>query len=247
MIRRSSQRAGPAPSGLALAIAIGCGGLLLLAQLVVLTLSLGEISSTRDHVAATDAKAERALALTQPLADEAAPALDRALSLARLARPALRDGAELLAPLSDRAGDLSLLIDRFPVLESGLRRLIGRIVPIAERINVDRLGSAGAAVAEFATELTEGGRLSSVIDRVDSLLASIRDRGLLDRAVRSARTLKAVLRVQRLAFRTQQRALSVQRRSLRRLRRIDERLGGGVLGRWTRSSSSPRTIRGADP
>lgn len=223
--------------------ALGMGGALLLAQLIVLVLSLSRISSTEEHVAATDAKVTAAFDAAAPIADQASAAFEEAEPLAGALRPAARDAGTLLRALASESDELSNLLDAFPALDAGLRGLFARLFPVLEAIDGIEIESGLAQLDRtlpkldlLASQLAEGDRLAGTLDQVASLLGAVDRRKLVNRAVQSDRTLRMVLAVQRLTLDVQRRALAVQlnslrvqRRSLNHVRSLDAKTGGDIV------------------
>jgi hypothetical protein len=223
--------------------ALGIGGALLVAQLVVLVISLSKISSTEEHVAATDAKVTAAFSAVRPIADRATAALEDSEPVADDVRTAAQDAERLLGALAGESDELADLLDALPVLDAGFRGLFARLFPVLEAVDgapvegaLAQLGGILPNLGMLAAQLAEEGRLAGTLDQAAVLLSEIDERNLVNRAVQSDRTLRAVLEVQRHTLGVQRRSLAVQLHSLRvqlrsldHVRSLDEKTGGDVL------------------
>jgi hypothetical protein len=224
-------------------VALGIGGVLLVAQLFVLVLSLNQISSTRDHVAATDAKATAVFRAVKPVADQASESLAGAQPLTEAVLPAARDAAKLLRFLGGETDEVQVVLDAFPTLSAGFRGLSAALIPVLEALDpasvqasLAEVGPALASVDALAARLTDGDRLVALLDQAAGLLGEVDRRELPRRAVQADRTLRRVLAiqsetldVQRDALAVQRRSLQVQRQSLDHVRSLDEKTGGDIL------------------
>lgn len=223
--------------------ALAIGGALLLAQLIVLVLSFSRISSTDEHVAATDAKVTAAFDAVRPIAAQASTTFEEAEPFADGLLPAARDAGRLLAALASESDERSNLLDAFPTLDAGFRGLFSRLFPVLEAVDgvqfegaLTQLGAVLPTLGGLVSQLAEGDRLASTLDHAASLLGEIDKRNLVNRAVQSDRTLRRVLAVQRQTLDVQRRAVAVQLRSLRvqlrsldHVRSLDEKTGGDTL------------------
>lgn len=201
------------------------GGFLLLTMVVLLALSLEEISATRDQVTEANEKADRAVSLVRPAFDELEPAIDAA---DEDAVSIVRSTARLIRPLRHSGDDIGAFIERLPVLQSGLQGLIRSAVPLVEAVDAQRLASTAEVVLALGGRLIEGDRLVGTLDQARRLLSEVEERSLIARAVRGERTLRRVLHVQRRTLRVLIDALRVQRRSLDHIRSIDRKTGGEI-------------------
>jgi hypothetical protein len=204
------------------------GGVLLFAILVVLALTLAQLRDSGGHIEAQDKKVAALFEAARPLAVEASDAAGQL-------RPAIDDARSLVAPLlrSRSGADLAGLLERFPLLDSSLRRLVAEAVPVLDRTDPALLAGTVSAVGSLTASLQTGDRLVRLIDGGSAVIADLGDRNLLARAERSAARLRKVLAVQRRtrslqlkSLRVQRRSLEVQLRSLKHVRSLDRKTGG---------------------
>jgi hypothetical protein len=204
------------------------GGLMLFAILAVLTLTLLQLHDSGGHIESQDKKVGALFRAGRPLAA-------RADHFAAGIRPALRDARGLIQPLvrSGSGTDLAVALDRFPLLDSSLRRLAGEAVPLIDQLDPALLQTTLTAVDDLAAGLQQDDRLLRLVDAASATLAQVADTDLVRRAARSTTRLRKLLEVQRQTRALQRRALGVQRssldvqrRSLKHLRKIDRRTGG---------------------
>ena len=203
-------------------------GLLLLAMVALLTLTLVQLHDSGGHIESQDKKIAALFDLGRPLAA-------RADELGGDVAPALDDARRLVTPLI-RAGsgaDLAALLERFPVLASSLQRLTGEAVPLLDGVDPSLLAGGLSTVSSLAAALQQGDRLVRLIDGASAALIDVSEHDLVERAARSATRLRKVLAVQRRTRALQARALSVQlrsleiqRRSLVHVRSLDRKTGG---------------------
>jgi hypothetical protein len=104
-----------------LQLALGVGGLLLIAQIVLLSVQLGVLRGSYSHIRAQDAKASRLYPLQR--------------STARNALPVLRDARQVVRPLGEQTGKIVEATDVLPELVSeavpalrGTRALVGAVL-----------------------------------------------------------------------------------------------------------------------
>jgi hypothetical protein len=204
------------------------GGAMLLTMIVLLVLLLNEITTSRQHIESQDAKISTLLELGEPVADEAVPLLGEA-------RPAIRQAQDLIEPLIHaRSGtELAGLLQRFPALETAIRRLAGEAIPVLEQTDPALIATSLGAARDLAVRLAEGDRLVRVIDQASATLSAIAGSDLVERAAKSAARIRKLLAVQRetralqaRSLAVQRRSLAVQRESLEHIRSIDEKTGG---------------------
>ncbi|HEX2128800.1 MAG TPA: hypothetical protein VHF58_06240 [Solirubrobacterales bacterium] len=224
---------GPGASSAWLKVAVVGGALLLIVMIAELAVTLGVLQDSREHIESQDAKVEALLEASAPLAREARPLVDEAAPVIERAKPVLGDAASFLDPLADSGDELALTLDRFPLLEQGLRRAAGEALPLLEAVDPSALVGGATLAAQLLGQLAEDDRLVTALDRASALLAEVRERGLVDRAVQADRTLREVLtvqketlEVQRQALEVQRRSLEIQRRSLDHIRSLDAKLLG---------------------
>jgi len=191
------------------------GGAILLAVLVVLVITLGQITSTENHVAATDARLERVLAVSAPVADEAEPLIDAATTTFDESLPAVRDASDLLATLSDNGSDVSVVLDRLPAFQLSITsffRDAGQTVRLAS----DFL--AAAQSHDLVGKAVDSHRL------LENVLAIQLE--TLDVQKRSLRTQRRSLSVQLSTTHKLRRSLGIQRSTLDHARSLDNKTGG---------------------
>jgi hypothetical protein len=214
------------------------GGLiaaLMIAVVVLLAMTLGEMRTSREHIEAQDAKVSALLRRSQPtfqqvpdLAEQAQPLLDRA--------------APLLGSLLASRPRIDEIAGRLPLLMSSLQGLANEGTPLARELRdadipglVATLTDSGlsgtlASIQTLIDDLQSGGRLEKALDATTAVLGDVQARDLPRRAVASSRRIRELLAVQRRAYGLLQRSLDVQQRTLRHTRNIDERLGGELSG-----------------
>jgi hypothetical protein len=204
MASSGTARGGATGSRPYLLVAMGLiGGGLLLAILIVLVMTLGEIRSTEKHVGQTDAKLERAFSLAAPAAEDAQPLLEDADTALAQALPAVRDASAFLEPLADDGADASVFLDRLPLLQ---QRASGFV------------DEAALAVQLASTFLTDA-LSQDVVSKASTFLDDALNQDLVSKVSDSHRILAEVLEVQRKTLRTQRRSLRVQVQTSRKLSR----------------------------
>jgi len=199
-----------------LVIAFGLtGGAILLAVLIVLVITLGQIKSTEDHVAATDARLERVIAAAAPVADEAEPLIDAADKTLDESLPAVRDASDLFATLSDNGSDVSVVLDRLPALQLGVMSFFGDAA-LTVRLASDFL--AAAQSQDLVGKAVDSHRL------LENVLAVQLE--TLDIQEASLRTQRRSLSVQLSSNHKLRRSLGIQRSTLDHVRSLDNKTGG---------------------
>lgn len=175
-------------------------GLMLFAMLVVLTLTLIQLHDSGGHIEAQDKKVAALFHAGRPLVERADALAADASPALRAAEPALRQARRLFSPLAQAGSgaDLAAALERFPLLDSAVRRLAGAAIPLLDRFDPAALSAS----------------LQTLVDSGSAVLADLRDRNLLARAARSTTRLRKLLAIQRETRLLQQRSLSVQLRSL---------------------------------
>jgi ABC-type transporter Mla subunit MlaD len=184
------------------------GGALLTTMVILIALTLHEISASRDHIASQDEKLSVLLESSDPVLDEVAP-------LARDAQPLL----DAAAPLTD---DLAAAASLAAGAGRTLEPTIDRLPPIAVMTQA-LLSDLGPAIQT----------LGPTLGAARLLLTRAEESDLLGRALRSFERLRRILRIQRQTLSLQRRLLSVQRRGVRVQRRspdhvrsLDRKTGG---------------------
>jgi hypothetical protein len=203
-------------------------GLMLFAMIVLLSLTLAQLRDSGGHIEAQDKKVAALFEAGRPLAA-------RADEFAGDVGPALEDARRLVDPLidSDTGDDLAGVLDRFPALDSSLRRLTAEAVPVLAQTDPATVLSILASVGELAGALNQDDRLVRLVDGASAALADIGDRDLVGRLVKTATRLRRVLEVQRgtrslqeQALRVQTKSLDIQRRTLDHVRSLDQKTLG---------------------
>lgn len=206
------------------------GGVLLVAMVVLLALTLSELRTSRTHIADQDAKVTKLLELSRP-------ALEGVPPLTRDAEPLLDDARPVVGALAQdlpailTSGETTL--DRLPALAVSAQALVSEAFPAVRALGAIEVEPALAAVQALAGQLLEGERLAATLDEARVLMEQIETLGLTVRAARTARRIERLLTTQRRTLKTQRNSLAVQRRSLDvqtetlgHVRSIDEKTGG---------------------
>ena len=210
-------------------------GLLLFAILTVLTLTLVQLHDSGGHIEAQDKKIAALFQAGRPLAAQAD-------ELAGDVQPALREAGRFVAPLiqSDSGADLAAALERFPLLDSSVRRLAAEAVPVLDGFDPAVVTAALNTVVGLAAGLAQDDRLVRLVDGASAALVDISDRSLVARAARTATRVRKLLEVQRRTRTLQVRSLSVQRRSLDIQRRTLQRVRS--LDRKTLGEAPPLPV-----
>jgi hypothetical protein len=219
------------PPGLIAALIVG--GLMLLAMIVLLALTLGVLSDSRSHIEAQDAKVTRLLELSKPSLQEAKPLAAEAKPVLRQAEPLVRAASRALPGIKEASRDGAFVLDRLPVFMQAGQALFHEASPALDAIAQSQLGPSLAAVRTLAAQMLEGDRLAATLDSARALTDRVSALDLPGRAVRSAHRLARLLNVQVRAYRKQKNTLSILRQSLRiqqetlrHVRSLDTKTGG---------------------
>lgn len=231
------------------------GGGLLVAVVVLLALTFGELRESRENIQSQEAKATAMLRLTRP-------ALDDVPALVEEAEPVLRRAAPALGGLLAAFPRIEDIGDRAPAFLTGFQSLVNVGVPLAQELRasdlpalfeevraselptlaaelrtsdlpglIDSLSSSElpvtlAEVDALLADLSAGDRLVNNLDTTTALLSEAEAKRLPERAVSSSRRLKDLLEVQRRAYETLKGSLRIQQETLGHVRSIDNKLGG---------------------
>lgn len=213
--------------------ALIAGGLLLLTMVVLLAMTLSEITTSRTHIEDTDAQVARLLELSQPTLEETAPLARRARPLISDAQPVVRSIAENLPSVVATGRAIAPTLDRLPALVVAGQALISEAFPAVETLGDSGLVPTLAAVRSLTFSLLEGGRLAETLDDTRKLIDQAATLDLPTRAVRASQRIARVLDVQRRTLAVQKRSVAVQKRTLdtqlaalRHIRSIDNKTGG---------------------
>lgn len=203
-------------------------GLMLLAVVALLALTLAQLRDSGGHIEAQDKKIAALFELGRPLAA-------RADQLSGDIGPVIDDTRGLVAPLlrSDSGEDLATALDGLPLAESSVRRLAAEAIPLLDQADPALLMAMLSTVAGLAASLQQEDRLVRLIDGASAALVDVSEHDLVDRAAESAARIRKLLAVQRetraiqtRTLRVQLRSLDVQRQSLEHIRSIDRKTGG---------------------
>jgi hypothetical protein len=223
-------RATTLPRGLV--VALTGGGLLLVTMVVLLALTLGEIRTTRTHVAAADHKVTALLQLTKPALTATAPAVEKAQPLIADLQPVIRTLGDSLPTIVGTARGILPALDRLPAFVVEGQQLIGAVFPALQTLQDSELPATFAAARILLGQL-QGPGLIDALAQAQSLVDRAVALDLPDRAVRAAKRVKQILAIQVHTLDVQRQSLAVQRRSLKiqtqtlgHVRSLDNRTGG---------------------
>lgn len=215
------------------AAALAVGGLLLTAVVVLLALSLRELTDSRRHIEAQDAKVSRLLKATRPALDAAVPLARRTLPVIESARPVVRGLAGALPMLRSSGAALDATLDRLPALAVAGQRFLGDALPTVQELGDASLAPALDELTALVAPLNDGQRLVATLDSVRELIDETENLRLPRRAARTSHRIGRLLEVQRHSLRLQRRTLRVQThaldtllRSLKHIRSLDAKTGG---------------------
>jgi hypothetical protein len=184
-------------------------------MLVVLVMVLGELRSARDHVAGTDAKIERVLEATEPVADDVPTLIDETATLVSETLPGVRDASALLRPLADNGIDASVALDKLPALERQATSFL----------------SESSVAVQLVSDLLQDVRNQNLVSKASESRAILEQ--VLEVQLATLRTQRASYRTQRASLQTQlrtahkfKRSLDLQRGTLQHARSLDNKTGG---------------------
>jgi hypothetical protein len=180
-------------------------------------LVLGELRSTRENTAQTEAKLDRVISLSDPVAEEAIPLLDRTTTLVSETVPVARDASAFFSYLADNGIDASVFLDQLPALSRGAGSFLEDAV-VAAQLATDFLARAEAE--DLVAKASDSHRLLQEILAVQ--LATLKTQRM------SYRTQRSTLQVQINAVRKLRRSLDLQRGTLAHVRSLDNKTGGEV-------------------
>lgn len=218
-------------------------GVLLIAIVVLLALTWGELRESRKHIASQDRKVTALYQATQPALDEVPGLLDEA-------SPLLRQAAPVLAEVLVAARGADEVASRLPLLFAGIQGLTNEGIPLARGLNdsglpalvsdlrasdvpalvtslrASDIPSTVAVVNQVLTDLVSGDRLRNTLDLTAGLFSEVTARTLPRRAEASARRLRDLLDVQRRTYFVLRQSLRIQIRTLEHVRSLDQKTGG---------------------
>lgn len=211
---------------------VATAGALLVSMVVLLALTLNELRSAREHIAATDAKVSALVDVAAPAAQQFAPLAEETEPLVDSATPVVRALGAALPSLRSAGAVLGPALPRLPAFLISGQQLVAEAVPVLREV----AGSGLAPTLEQARQLLTDvpvARLDEVLTQVSVLLDQTATMQLPENVADAVGLLREVLAVQHHLITLQQRtfstlskSLDVQRRTLSHTRSIDNRLGG---------------------
>jgi hypothetical protein len=199
-----------------------------LAVILLLALTLRELSISRDNI-----QTQRAIAAAAR--DDARPVLESTRPLLADAPGLLRDARRLAGPLAETGLDLRAGAERVPALAAAAQSLAGNGNALLEQLTPADLAGTAAAIRWLVIELASDDRLESVLDGSRKALEQLHSTDLLARLSRTPGKLREVIALQRdtvhvlrRSYNVQRDSLSIQKETLRHVRAIDERTGGAL-------------------
>jgi hypothetical protein len=213
-------------------VVVAVAGALLVAMVVLLALTLSELRSAREHIAATDAKVSALVDVAAPAARQLSPLADEAEPLVDSATPVVRALGAALPSLRSAGAVLGPALPRLPAFLISGQQLIAEAVPVLREVADSGLAPTLEQARQLLTDVPVA-RLDEVLTQVSGLLDQAATMQLPENAERAVDLLQEVLAVQHhlvtlqtRSVRIQSRSLDVQRRTLSHTRSIDNRLGG---------------------
>jgi hypothetical protein len=184
-------------------------------MLVVLIMVLGELRSARDSVAATDAKLERAIEASAPVADNVPALFDDTSTLVSESLPGVRDAASFLEYVADNGIDASVALDHLPALERQASTFLNE----------------STVAVQSLSDLLQDVRDQNLVGKASESRVILER--LLEVQLATLRTQRASYRTQRASLKTQlrtarkfSRSLDLQRGALQHARSLDNKTGG---------------------
>jgi hypothetical protein len=199
---------------------------LLVTMIVLLAMALAVLQDSRSHIESQDAKAGALLRSARPPLRSVRP-------LIREARPAIARLPALFDAVGATGEDLEAAVVRLPSLVVSAETLINETVPLVEDLEAADPAQTLIAAGELIGALSEDGRLVDSLDEGRALaeqgrafLDQVGNLRLPERAVKSSKRLRLLLKVQRKAYRVQLQSVEIQRQTLVHARSLDRKTGG---------------------
>jgi hypothetical protein len=182
------------------------GGLIGLATLVILSVQLGVLKDSQEHIRSQDAK-------VTALYNGARGALDDATPLARQAIPLARQARRTLSAVNASRGDLVDAADAVPRLLRITDALATAAIPLLRGLSAadapEMVAATHTLVARvMATDLV--GKAAAAADQMPDVI----------------RIQQRLLRIQLATLRTQRATLEIQRQALTHIENLDRKTGG---------------------
>jgi len=202
---------------------------------VLLALTLAELRSAREHIAATDAKVSALVDVAEPAAQQLSPLAEEATPLVDSATPVIRALGSALPTLRSAGEVLGSSLPRLPAFLISGQQLIAEAVPVLREVADSGLAPTLEQARQLLTDVPVG-ELDEVLSRTSALLDQAATMQLPENAEEAVGLLRELLAVQHhlvtlqsRSVRVQARSLDVQRRTLSHTRSIDNRLGGQLV------------------